>query len=721
MKRQWIFVGIAVVVPLLVLATGLSGLALAQGPLGSGFTYQGQLMYDGAPITATCAMTFTLYDAASAGSPVGSPVGVSGVAVTNGLFTVPLDFGSAAFGGEARWLGIRVACPQGSGSADLGRQPLSAAPYALYAASTGALHGRAVSTAAPSAGQVLHWDGAAWAPAADADTTYSAGYGLALSGTQFGVLTGTIQQRVSGECAAGAAMRVIAADGAVTCEPVDAGAWSLTGNAGTTPGANFLGTTDNQALELKVNNARALRLEPNAVSPNVVGGYSGNSVSANRYGATIGGGGNSSSPNRVSSSNSVVGGGAGNLAGGDGVNTIGGGAQNTAGGMGTTIGGGQHNTASRNYATVGGGASNVATNAYATVGGGISNTASGTDDVGFMNGGATVGGGGHNTASGDTSTIAGGSNNTASGIGATIGGGGWDGSYFAGNQAGGNASTIGGGVGNQAGGNYATVGGGKNNGVPALYATVGGGETNTASSQAATVGGGASNVASSGGATIAGGGSNYANGWEAAIGGGYQNQAGGSQAAVPGGGYNTANGDYSFAAGRRAKANSQGCFVWGDSTDADVTCAITNAVIIRASGGVTMYTDAAMSVGAYLPAGNSAWAPLSDRALKANVAAVDGSDVLARLAQVPVSTWNYTSQDPSIRHMGPMAQDFHAAFGLGEDDKHITTVDADGVALAAIQALYAQNQALAAQNASQQAEIDALKARLAALEAGGGR
>ena len=55
---------------------------------------------------------------------------------------------------------------------------------------------------------------------------------------------------------------------------------------------------------------------------------------------------------------------------------------------------------------------------------------------------------------------------------------------------------------------------------------------------------------------------------------------------------------------------------------------------------------------------------------------------------MPMSTWNYKAQSPGIRHLGPMAQDFFAAFGVGEDDKHIATVDADGVALAGVQALY---------------------------------
>ncbi len=166
MNKRLILTGMAVVAPLLVLAAslyGLSGLAYAQGPLGTGFTYQGRLTYDGGPITDTCDMAFRLYDDGSSGSQVGDAITTS-VAVTRGLFTVPLDFGSEAFAGEARWLGIRVDC--GDGYADLGRQALTAAPYALYAASTGALHGRAVSTTAPSDGQVLAWDAAsnAWTP-----------------------------------------------------------------------------------------------------------------------------------------------------------------------------------------------------------------------------------------------------------------------------------------------------------------------------------------------------------------------------------------------------------------------------------------------------------------------------------------------------------------------------------------------------------------------------
>jgi hypothetical protein len=92
--------------------------------------------------------------------------------------------------------------------------------------------------------------------------------------------------------------------------------WKLGGNSGTSPGANFIGTADNQALEVKVNNTRALRIEPNASSPNLVGGHSVNFVGAGVVGATIAGGGLSGSTNRVTVNYGTVGGGINNHADG---------------------------------------------------------------------------------------------------------------------------------------------------------------------------------------------------------------------------------------------------------------------------------------------------------------------------------------------------------------------------------------------------------------------
>ena len=495
--------------------------------------------------------------------PVEEKVAVS---VIGGLFTVSdLDFGANAFMGQARWLQVEVRCPPTIGSYTIvgDRQELTATPYALYAIAGE----HAVARIDQRADRVCRWGGQRH--------HLHGGPGLTLTGGAFAANTAYLQRRVTGVCAAGSSIRVVNNDGTVTCETDDMG-WSLTGNAGTTPGTHFLGTSDNQALEFKVNATRALRIEPNATSPNLIGGYSGNAVTAGRYGATIAGGGFT------------------------GTNC--GAAENAPCG----------NQVSASFGTVSGGTANTASGSSATVGGGDDNTAS--------NNNATVGGGACNTA-------------------------------------------------------------------PGWLATVGGGWTNTASNFASTVSGGSANTAS------------------------------GYASTVPGGLANNAGGDYSFAAGSSAKATHRGSFVWGDSTAADITSSANNQFKARASGGVVFYTNSGLTSGVTVGAGGNAWSAVSDRALKENFADVDGRALLDRLAQTPVTTWNYLSQDPSIRHIGPVAQDFYAAFGVGEDDTHISTIDADGVALAASQALYRLAQEQASQIAALQAQNAALESRLAALEA----
>jgi hypothetical protein len=89
------------------------------------------------------------------------------------------------------------------------------------------------------------------------------------------------------------------------------------------------------------------------------------------------------------------------------------------------------------------------------------------------------------------------------------------------------------------------------------------------------------------------------------------------------------------------------------------------------------------------------------------------------ISELPISTWNYTGQDPSIRHIGPTAQDFNLAFGVGEDERHISTVDSDGVALAAIQGLYRLVEQKETQIVAQQQDIAALERRVVALEQAG--
>jgi hypothetical protein len=573
MKGKWTLLGSILAVLLLMLAAGLtqaqgptpSGGVGVQAALGTAFTYQGQLKKAGNPVNGNCDFQFSLWDAATGGTQIGATQTKTGISVSNGYFTISdLDFGAGAFQGDARWLQIAVKCAGDSDYAPLSpRQPLTPAPYALF------------SKAAPWSG--LSGVPAGFADGVDNDTTYTAGTGLTLTGNQFSVNTSVIQARVTGTCASGNAIRVINADGTVTCEPVSGGAgditavyagtgltgggesgpvtltvdfagtgsantvarsdhnhdttyWKLTGNAGTNPGTNFLGTTDNQALEFRVNNARALRLEPNADSPNLIGGYSGNSVTAGVYGATIGGGGSDGYTNVVTGAFSTVGGGRANIAGKWGA-TIAGGVENKAPGESSAIGGGNGNTASAYVATVSGGGANTAS----------------AD-------GATVGGGMNNNSSGGQATIGGGFNNTASGYVATIGGG---------------------------AGNLITA--------TATYGTIGGGQSNTASGSNATIGGGSSNTA---------------NAWYATVGGGYQNTAGGYAATVPGGKDNTAQGMYSFAAGYRAKANHQGAFVWADSsTDTDFASTAANQFAVRATGGVSF----SIGTSNFLVNGNTVW------------------------------------------------------------------------------------------------------------------
>jgi len=292
----------------------------------------------------------------------------------------------------------------------------------------------------------------------------------------------------------------------------------------------------------------------------------------------------------------------------------------------------------------------MASEAGATVSGGNTNTASDLY--------ATVGGGRSNTASGADATVGGGQNNTASGGDATVGGG------FS-NDATGNTSTVGGGTANKASGNTATVGGGTANKASGIRATVGGGDSNTASGLFAT---------------------------------------------VPGGTSNKARGQDSFAVGRRSRANHRGTFVWNDgsgffNTDTLASTA-KNQFLARASGGFFFYTGAApnLTPGASLPAGSGTWGVLSSKASKTNFDDVDARSYLDRLASLDLKEWSYKTEG-GVTHVGPMAEDFYAAFGHGPSEKSISTVDADGVALAAIQGLYELVKEL-------QAEVKELRAEL---------
>lgn len=151
----------------------------------------------------------------------------------------------------------------------------------------------------------------------------------------------------------------------------------------------------------------------------------------------------------------------------------------------------------------------------------------------------------------------------------------------------------------------------------------------------------------------------------------------------------TAAGAYTTAMGRNAHTLNQiGSFVYGDASSTSlVTPTAFNQFIVRAAGGTRFFSDADLDFGVWLAPGAGAWAAISDVNRKAHFRDVDGEAVLSRIARLSIREWSYKSQDSTVRHLGPTAQDFHAAFGLGESDTTITTTDIDGVNLLAVQTL----------------------------------
>ncbi len=733
-------VGLALVVVLAV------GAILVAEVLDTGFTYRGRLADSGNAANGSHDFSFTLYDAETFGSAQAVPIECSDVPVTNGEFTVLLDFGRDVSSGDGLWLEIAVR-PSNGGAAYttlLPRQRIGTVPDAQEGLGIG---GEPLGTPAP---------------------------------------------------------------------------WYRTGNGGTDPNVNFLGTTDDVALEIHVNGARALRIEPNSECPSLIGGQSDNVITSGVYGATIGGGGGGgSTANSVTDHYGTVGGGRLNRAGDDlgtvgdateatvgggwhncasgDTATVSGGYQNSAIGAHATVGGGQYNEAeatmcptvagglnnhaTADYSTIGGGSLNYTSAAYATVAGGADNHANGesattaggraNDASGYytaIGGGrgntasenyATIAGGRANKASGHYTTIAGGYVNQATGLYATVGGGcdndatsdyataaggraNLASAIYAsvgggrGNTANNSYATVAGGRGNKANTHYATVAGGYVNQATGIYATVGGGQSNEATEDCATVAGGDDNLADANYATVSGGRANTAKGYYAAVAGGRGNTgsqnyatvsggrgntASGYYATVLGGRENRASGDYSLATGYGAKvdASHDGAMLFSDGTGLNFNSTAANEFAARCTGGARFVSavngSGTPTAGVTLAAGGGSWSSISDRNAKRDFKTVDTRELLDRLAKVPITTWRYRTQDASIRHIGPVAQDFHAAFGVGEDDKHITTIDGHGVALGAIQGLHKLLKEKDTQIAAQEKEISDLCARLAKVEA----
>lgn len=189
---------------------------------------------------------------------------------------------------------------------------------------------------------------------------------------------------------------------------------------------------------------------------------------------------------------------------------------------------------------------------------------------------------------------------------------------------------------------------------------------------------------------------------------------------------NTSNSYASVTLGYHAHSNAKpGSFVFGDfSTPDSIRSAANNQATFRVAGGFRIYTNANLLSGVTIAANGSSWDVVSDRRRKENFLALDGEDLLLRLRGVPVTSWNYVAQGRETRHVGPMAQDWHRAFGLSGDSLAINSGDFDGVNLAAAQALERRTAeqgerigALERENTELRAEQAAQAARLAELEA----
>jgi len=743
----------------LALALALaSATTLAGTPLDGTITYQAQVKSNGVPASGTFDFQFRLFDAASNGIQIGPTVLVDDRTLGAGLLTATLNFAPAApFNGDRRHLeiGIRDGASNNAYTILGPRQSLSESPYATQAVTAelalatapnsvdgAAIIDGSVKAAEIDASQVqrrvsgtcvasnairaVNADGSVTCEpvsggAAGGDiTSIAAGAGLSGGGANGDVALAVgngaivaamigngavgqaqvnpteVQRRVASACAAGSAIRGVNADGTVTCDSgsgAGGSGWGLAGNAGTNADANFIGTTDAMPLVLRAGDQRALRLsreqrpsgQTTYRSVNVLAGAPINSIGAGVLGATVGGGGLDSigaganaRPNVVTDDNGTVAGGSNNRAGND--DDI---PSNAPG------------------AFVGGGGSNIASSLGAFVGAGYGNHAEGAFSL--------IGAGFFNVASGDSSAVAGGYENEAKGLHASIGGG-------IANVVRGDSATVPGGAQNVAGGDYSFAAGLNARVRDSAASGDGNGDEGTfvwADSDAQN----APPFSSSGPNQFlvrARGGM--------ALNGAPSNDAIELTLNADDDGPNFANlmlrqrdntAGILISAGNATGVNNDAIFAIDQYNAFGEFSSQRRRLYIGASGNVALNgaaadrplrvgIDSTNGNGAYLSIGGT-WTNASSRTFKEGVDAVDAQSTLDKLLALPIRSWRYRGPEQG-RHVGPFAEDFAAAFGLGDDPQHIATVDADGIALVAIQALAAR--------------VEMLQARLDRLESG---
>jgi trimeric autotransporter adhesin len=641
----------------------------------SAFTYQGRLTDNAVAANGSYEFRFALFDAASGGTQVGQTLTNSAVIVSSGTFTVTLDFGAGAFPGANRWLQIGVRT-NGSGGAFTTlnpRQPVTSTPYALTASDvTGANIARlsppntaVQATGTPvitsgfitSATLVKGGSGYFTPPLVTVNDTTGSGAIIIANISGGSVSSLTVQNPGSG----------YSQNATLTITPPESNAYQTFAGLNYFGGVNHLTNSGNTIVGngSGLNNLNAASLSSGTLSDARL------SANVPLLGAnqTFSGINTLNHPN-----NSFAGDFAGNGSGLANVNAA------TLQGL-----------AASNFWRV-----NTNTTSDATTIGPTNNQAlelivngqralriePNTNGAPNIIGGAPV-------------------NYVGTGvIGATIGGGAAT-NYFGFSYT------------NRVTEDFATVAGGRDNTAAGFVSTVSGGAGNIASFHYATVGGGDRNLASSIGTTVGGGERNSATDIYATVGGGVDNHATGSAATIPGGYNNVVAGANSFAAGRNCNIQHHNCFMWSDGTLSFSTTA-PNSFNALATGGYYLYSSS--GVGVQVAPGGNSWSGFSDRNGKENFKEVNCQSILEKVVSLPITTWNLKTQSPDIRHIGPMAQDFQAAFKIGEDDRHIGSSDADGVALAAIQGLNQKLEEEMKRNRAKDAEISELKQRLSGLE-----
>jgi hypothetical protein len=690
---------------------------------GTAFTYQGQLQNNGAPANGSYDLQFALCTTNQFGSPATPVLTNAAVTVNNGLFTTTLDFGAGVFTGTNYWLDISVRT-NGSGTfAELSpRQPITPTPYAITAANlSGVVENNSIQSGVSLA-------------------TISGGSGNAI---QTGANDSTIGGGVNNNIGTNSSIATIGggannnigtnddtstiAGGNSNIIQDNAGVSTIAGGVGNqiqtdSPRSTISGGSDNHIL----NNSEHSTIAGgggnqilSASTYSVIGGGQGNTIQVNTFSSTIGGG-NQNTIQTNDNSSTIAGGDVNTIENDSVASTIGGGIANTieTNDQASIIGGGQANTVGVNadFSTIGGGSDNFGGAPFSFVGGGENNTANGSN--------GTVGGGFRNTATNAATTVGGGADNTASGQNATVSGG----------------------IGNTAGGTNASVNGGFQNMASGFAATVPGGELNTASGNFSFAAGREAQATNNGSFVWADSqfplgvlfSSTSSNQFLIRAGGGVginmNNPNGASlyvQGSRSGGTFNNSVGFFentSTATGSAGSGPALRVVCDGGSTPAGALSVSDNGTgPIAQFGNGLQFVAFIQNDGTITNLGNISTAAnvfahnmmlTSDRNTKENFAALDGKAVLQKVVAMPVTEWNYKADSNGVQHIGPMAQDFHAAFQLdGADDKHISVVDEGGVALAAIQGL---NQKLDEKDSEIQTlkqQNDSLAERLNELEA----